>query len=308
MASHLVIATRGSRLALWQAEYVKKCLQEIEPGLNVSLNIVRTKGDMFLDAPLSQFGGKGLFVKEIEQTLEEGRADLAVHSIKDVPMELPPGLIIGCVPKRANPTDCFLSEKYPALESLPPGASVGTSSLRRQAQLLSMRPDLSITMMRGNVDTRLKKMSGGDCDAIILATAGITRLGLQAKYMQELDPEKFVPAVGQGALGIECSEDNYQVLALLANMEDRDTRVCVQAERAFLKRLNGSCKVPIGGYAHMLDEENLVLEGLVAEPDGRLLVRGDRACDAVDAEKNGRALAEALLADGADEILKKLDV
>ncbi len=302
---HLVIATRGSALALWQAEYVRDCLMEISPGLKVSFNVIKTKGDVMRDAPLAQIGGKGVFVKEIEEALLDGRADLAVHSIKDVPMTLPEGLIIGCVPRREASSDCFLSQKYASLDLLPQGASVGTSSQRRQAQLLAMRPDLNITPMRGNVDTRLKKLEGGDCDAIVLATAGIFRLGFHAGYMQPLDEDKFVPAVGQGALGIECQEDNYNALALLANLEDRDSRVCVQTERAFLRRLDGGCQVPIAGHARMFDEETLIFEGLVAEPDGSLILRGRRMGDATDAVRLGESLAEELLANGADKILQK---
>lgn len=302
---HLVIATRGSALALWQAEHVKACLREIDSSLNISFDIIKTKGDILRDAPLAQIGGKGVFVKEIEEALLDGRADIAVHSIKDVPMTLPDGLIIGCVPKREVSSDCFLSQSWPTWANLPQGASVGTSSLRRQAQLLSMRPDLNITHMRGNVDTRLKKLKGGDCDAILLATAGLFRLDLHARHMQPLDENVFLPAVGQGALGIECQEDNYNVLALLANLEDRDTRVCVQAERAFLRKLDGGCQVPIAGHAHMTDEENLVLDGLIAEPDGSVILRGQRAGNAIDAAKMGESLADELLADGGAKILQK---
>lgn len=306
MPKHLVIATRGSALALWQAEHVRACLRELDPTLNISLNVIKTRGDILTGAPLAKVGGKGLFVKEVEQALLDGRADLAVHSIKDVPMELAEGLIIGCVPKREAAADCFLSETHSALENLPQGASVGTSSLRRQAQLLEKRPDLNIVPMRGNVDTRLKKLQGGDCAAIVLATAGLFRLGLHASFMQPLEPDAFIPAVGQGALGIECHEDNYQVLTLLAHLEDRDARVCVQAERAFLGRLNGGCQVPIAGHARMLDEENLLLAGLVAEPDGSLVLRGQRQGNAIDAEKIGTALADELLKGGARAILQKL--
>lgn len=306
MPRHLIIATRGSALALWQANHVRECLQEIDPTLDISLNVIKTKGDIHLDAPLAKIGGKGLFVKEIEQALLEGRADLAVHSIKDVPMELPNGLIIGCVPKREAPTDCFLSERYASIESLPKGALVGTSSLRRQAQLLALRPDLLIAPLRGNIDTRIERLKAGNYDAIILATAGLFRLGLHARHMVELEPDIFIPAVGQGALGIECHEDNYQVLTLLAHLEDRDSRVCVQAERSFLRTLNGGCQVPIGAHAHMLDPENLNLQALVAEPNGSNLLRAQQAGDAVFAEKLGPAVASRLLADGAGKILQKL--
>lgn len=306
MTRHLVIATRGSALAMWQAEHVRDCLKDIDPSLNISFNVIKTKGDVFLDAPLAQVGGKGLFVKEIEQALLEGRADLAVHSIKDVPMELPGGLIIGCVPKRESPADCYLSHKYPDLHRLPEGASVGTSSLRRQAQLLAMRPDLKITQMRGNVDSRLKKLAGGDCDAIVLAEAGLFRLDLHAPYMQPLDPAVFVPAVGQGALGIECAEDNYQLLTLLAYLEDREARVCVQAERAMLRALDGGCQVPIGAHARMIDDENVILEGLAGEPDGSAVIRVERNADASLAEKLGADVARELLDSGARDILARL--
>lgn len=251
-------------------------------------------------------GGKGLFVKEIEAALLDGRADLAVHSIKDVPMELPKGLILGCVPPRESPTDCLLSCCYPNLEALPEGAHVGTSSLRRQAQLLAMRPDLRISNLRGNVDTRLRKLEEGVFEAIVLATAGLQRLGLRAPYMLPLDPERFMPAVGQGALGIECREDNYDLLVLLASLEDRNTRVCVDAERAFLAALDGGCQVPIAAYGRLADEENLVLDGLVAETDGSVILRGSKHGTPIDSRRLGEALATELLDGGARAILKKL--
>ena len=306
MRKHLVIATRGSRLALWQAAHVKHLLEELEPGLSISLNVIKTRGDVIQDVPLARVGGKGLFVKEIEDALLDGRADLAVHSIKDVPMELPEGLLLGCVPPREAATDCLLSCTYPNLEALPQGAHVGTSSLRRQAQLLALRPDLRITSLRGNVDTRLRKLEEGAFDAIVLATAGLQRLGLRAPYMLPLDPERVMPAVGQGALGIECREDNYDLLVLLASLEDRDTRVCVDAERAFLAGLDGGCQVPIAGHARFVDEDNLVLEGLVAEVDGSLILRGERRGDAIDSRQIGESLAAELLDGGGRAILEKL--
>lgn len=306
MPRHLIIATRGSELALWQAEYVRDCLKEIDPSLDISFNIIRTKGDIMRDVPLARIGGKGLFVKEIEKAILEGRADMAVHSMKDVPMELPEGLIIGCVPKRENASDCFLSEKFASLEALPKGALVGTSSLRRQAQVLARRPDLLVAPLRGSVNTRIERLKAGNYDAIILATAGLFRLGLHARYMVELETDEFIPAVGQGALGIECHEDNYQVLTLLAHMEDRDSRVCVQAERSFLRRLDGGCQVPVAAHAQFIDEENINLQGLVAEPNGSLVLRAQKQADAVDAVKAGEAAAASLIADGADRILQKL--
>ena len=306
MNKNLVIATRGSRLALWQAAHVKHLLEELEPALAISLNVIKTRGDVILDVPLAKVGGKGLFVKEIEEALLDGRADLAVHSIKDVPMELPEGLLLGCVPPRESATDCLLSCKYPNLEALPKGAHIGTSSLRRQAQLLALRPDLRISSLRGNVDTRLRKLEEGEFDAIILATAGLQRLGLKAPFMLPLDPERIMPAAGQGALGIECREDNYDLLVLLASLEDRNTRVCVDAERAFLAGLNGGCQVPIAGHAHFVDEENLILDGLIAEVDGSLVLRGSRSGNAIDAREIGESLAKELLDGGGRRILEKL--
>lgn len=306
MRKNLVIATRGSRLALWQAAHIKHLLEELDPELAISLNVIKTRGDIILDVPLSKVGGKGLFVKEIEAALQDGRADLAVHSIKDVPMRLPEGLLLGCVPPRESATDCLLSCRYPNLEALPKGAHVGTSSLRRQAQLLALRPDLKVSSLRGNVDTRLRKLEEGEFDAIVLATVGLQRLGVKAPYMLPLDPERMLPAVGQGALGVECREDDYDLLVLLASLEDRDTRVCVDAERAFLAGLDGGCQVPIAGHARLLDEENLVLEGLVAEVDGSLILRGTRSGNAIDAAQIGQALATELLDGGGRNILEKL--
>lgn len=306
MAKHLIIATRGSALALWQANHVKEALETANPGLTVSLNVVKTKGDIIQDAPLSRIGGKGVFVKEIEEAILSGRADMAVHSMKDVPMELPEGLIIGCVPKREAAGDSYLSLLYPSLEELPPGSIVGTSSLRRQCQLKARRPDLVIRDLRGNIDTRIRKLQNGDYDAIILAEAGISRLDLKTRFLAPLDTDDFVPAVGQGALGIECHEDNYDLLVALTPLEDRPTRVCVDAERAFLGELDGGCQVPIAGHAQMLDEETIFLQGLVGEPDGSLILRAEREGDAVDSRNIGQETARELLDNGAEPILKKL--
>jgi len=306
MRKHLIIATRGSQLALWQAGHVKSLLEAQDEQLRVSLNIIKTKGDIIQDVPLSKVGGKGLFVKEIEEALLEGRADLAVHSIKDVPMQLPAGLILGCVPPRENPTDCFLSMQYASVDALPQAAHVGTSSLRRQAQLLAWRPDLRISSLRGNVDTRLRKLAEGEYDAIILASAGLRRLGLSAPHMQALPQQDFIPAVGQGAIGIECREDDYDVLVRLASLEDRATRICVEAERAFLAGLEGGCQVPIAGHARLLDEETIALEGLVAEVDGSRILRSVRQGHAADATLLGRSLADELLEQGGRAILEKL--
>ena len=233
----LVIATRGSRLALWQANHVKDSLEAVHPGLAVELNIIKTKGDIILDVPLAKVGGKGLFVKEIEEALLSGAADIAVHSMKDVPMELPEGLILGIVPEREDPTDLFLSVDYDSLENLPAGAVVGTSSLRRQAQVLAQRPDLEVVSLRGNVDTRLRKLTEGQFAAIIMATAGMKRLGLSVPKECPLAPPAFIPAVGQGALGIEFREDRKDLAEMLSFMEHRPTRICVEAERGLLAGL-----------------------------------------------------------------------
>ena len=302
----LTIATRGSRLALWQAEHVKNRLMALEPGLDIELAVIKTRGDIILDVPLAQVGGKGLFVKEIEEALLDGRAALAVHSIKDVPMQLPDGLTLGCVPEREVCTDCLLSFRHAGLEDLPHGACVGTSSLRRQAQLLGLRPDLKIVSLRGNVDTRLKKLENGEYDAIVLASAGIRRLELATPYMQPLPPDRFVPAVGQGALGIECRADDTATLDLLARIEHTPTRICVEAERGFLAGLDGGCQVPIGAHAEMTDDSHFTLEGLVGEVDGSRILRARRDGQAENARQTGLDLANSLLDQGARDILERL--
>ena len=302
----IVIATRGSQLALWQAEHVKARLQEAHPGLEVELQRIKTKGDIILDVPLAKVGGKGLFVKEIEEALLNGQADLAVHSMKDVPMELPEGLVLGCIPERERPDDTLLSTRYAGLDDLPQGAHVGTSSLRRQAQLLALRPDLRISPLRGNVDTRLRKMLEGQYDAIVLAGAGLKRLGLSAPHMHSLPADVFLPAVGQGALGIECHSGRKDILDMLAFFEHRPTRICVEAERGFLAGLNGGCQVPIAGHAVMVDENHFTLHGLVAEVDGSEVLRRTVTADCTDPRTVGLALSSSLLQDGAQEILARL--
>ena len=303
----VVIATRGSQLALWQAEHIKSRLMAQYEGLEVELLILKTKGDIILDVPLAKVGGKGLFVKEIEEALLAGTADLAVHSMKDVPMVLPEGLTLGAVPEREICTDLFLSEKYASLEELPQGAKLGTSSLRRQSQALALRPDLEVAMLRGNVETRLRKMKEGQYDAIILARAGVKRLGLGASLQQDLTPPSFLPAVGQGALGIEIREDRPEMRELVAFLDDMPTRLCVTADRAFLRRLDGGCQVPIAAHA-VLEGEELVLEALVADPLGKVVFRDTVRCAATleEADAAGQKLAEKLLADGADKILAEL--
>ena len=303
----VTIATRGSQLALWQAEHIKSRLMAQYEGLEVELLILKTKGDIILDVPLAKVGGKGLFVKEIEEALLAGTADLAVHSMKDVPMVLPEGLTLGAVPEREICNDLFLSEKYAALEELPQGAKLGTSSLRRQSQALALRPDLEVAMLRGNVETRLRKMKEGQYDAIILARAGVKRLGLGASLQQDLTPPSFLPAVGQGALGIEIREDRPEMRELVAFLDDMPTRLCVTAERAFLRRLDGGCQVPIAAHA-VLEGEELCLEALVADPLGKVVFRDTVRCAATleEADAAGQKLAEKLLADGADKILAEL--
>ncbi len=306
MRASIVIATRGSQLALWQAKHVSARLRALQPDLEVKLEVIKTKGDVIQDVPLAKVGGKGLFVKEIEEAWLDGRAHLAVHSIKDVPMELPPGLILGCIPRREEPADCLLSCRYADLAALPQGACVGTSSLRRQAQLLALRPDLRIESLRGNVDTRLRKLREGRYDAIMLATAGLRRLGLDAPHVQILDPERFLPAVGQGALGLECREDATDLFPLLAQLEDTATRVCVEAERGFLAGLNGGCQVPIAGHARLLSDEAVSLTGLVAQVDGSTLLRESVSGHTSLARQLGLDLAATLLSRGGRAILDQL--
>ena len=291
----LVIATRGSRLALWQANHVKDSLEAVHPGLAVELNIIKTKGDIILDVPLAKVGGKGLFVKEIEEALLSGAADIAVHSMKDVPMELP-----------EDPTDLFLSVDYDSLENLPAGAVVGTSSLRRQAQVLAQRPDLEVVSLRGNVDTRLRKLTEGQFAAIIMATAGMKRLGLSVPKECPLAPPAFIPAVGQGALGIEFREDRKDLAEMLSFMEHRPTRICVEAERGLLAGLDGGCQVPIAGHAEMLDDGTFELEGLVGEVDGSVIIRRKVTGRADEARAVGFALARSLAEDGGAEILARV--
>ena len=296
------IATRKSALALWQAEYVKACLEQAHPRLLVSLVPMVSRGDKLLDAPLAKIGGKGLFVKELETALLENEADIAVHSMKDVPMDFPEGLGLFCICEREDPRDAFVSNTFASLDELPAGSVVGTSSLRRQAQLLALRPDLKIHFLRGNVNTRLAKLDAGEYDAIILAAAGLIRLGFAARIRASISVEASLPAGGQGAVGIECRSVDSEIHALLAPLHHRETALRVTAERALNKHLNGGCQVPIACYA-LLEGEQLWLRGLVGQPDGGLLLRAEGRADVADAEALGVQVAEALLAQGASAIL-----
>lgn len=303
MSREIRIATRKSALALWQAEYVKARLEQAHPGLKVSLVPMVSRGDKLLDAPLAKIGGKGLFVKELETALLENEADIAVHSMKDVPMDFPEGLGLFCICEREDPRDAFVSNTYESVDALPAGSVVGTSSLRRQAQLLARRPDLKIQFLRGNVNTRLAKLDAGEYDAIILAAAGLIRLGFEDRIRSSISAEDSLPAGGQGAVGIECRSADADVHALLAPLHHRETALRVSAERALNKHLNGGCQVPIACYA-LLEDDQLWLRGLVGQPDGGLLLRAEARAASSDAEALGVRVAEALLAQGADAILK----
>lgn len=303
----LRIATRKSPLALWQANYVKAQLETLHDGLSVELIGMTTKGDKILDTPLAKVGGKGLFVKELEVALLENRADLAVHSMKDVPVEFPDGLGLHVVCEREDPRDAFVSNHFRSLDDLPNGARIGTCSMRRQCQIAEKRPDLKILELRGNVNSRLAKLDDDQYDAIILAAAGLKRLGMGDRIALEIPPEISLPAVGQGAVGIECRSDDESTLALLAPLNHRDTWIRVAAERAMNNRLQGGCQVPIAGYSE-LHGDQIRLRGLVGEPDGSLVVR-DAVTGAVEnAEQLGHELAEHLLEQGAKYILDKLYV
>ncbi|MCY1277151.1 Porphobilinogen deaminase [compost metagenome] len=303
MSREIRIATRKSALALWQAEYVKARLEQAHPGLKVSLVPMVSKGDKLLDAPLAKIGGKGLFVKELETALLENEADIAVHSMKDVPMDFPEGLGLYCICEREDPRDAFVSNRFDSLDTLPAGSVVGTSSLRRQAQLLARRPDLKIQFLRGNVNTRLAKLDAGEYDAIILAAAGLIRLGFEDRIRSSISVEDSLPAGGQGAVGIECRTGDSEIHALLAPLHHQDTALRVTAERALNKRLNGGCQVPIACYA-VLEGDQLWLRGLVGQPDGGQLLRAEARAAAVDAETLGVKVADQLLEQGAEEILK----
>lgn len=299
------IGTRGSQLALWQANWAKAALENRNPKLSVELVIIKTKGDKILDVPLANVGGKGLFVKEIEEALLDGRIDVAVHSMKDMPAELPDGLVIGAVPERENPRDVLIAKTGTTLETLPPKARVGTSSLRRKAQLKHLRTDVHIAPLRGNLDTRLKKLVETDLDAVILAAAGVHRLGLSEKITAYIPTSHMLPAVGQGALCIEQRDGDPHITPLTAALDHEDTHTAVIAERAFLHRLEGSCQVPIAALG-TLAGGGLILSGRVSDPEGSQMIadviQGDRA----GAVSLGHRLADTLLERGADKILERL--
>jgi hydroxymethylbilane synthase len=305
----IVIGTRGSKLAVWQAEWIKSRLVQLHPGLDILLNKIKTTGDKILDVPLAQVGGKGLFVKEIEEALLRHEADIAVHSMKDVPTEFPDGLNLAVICEREDPRDAFLSRmqnggfSIQSFKDLPQGATLGTSSLRRSSQLLNIRPDIRIAQLRGNLDTRLRKLDEGMFHAVILAAAGVKRLGLKKRITQILPFEISLPAIGQGAIGIECRAGDDYINKLIAPINHMETSVCVKAERAFLKRLEGGCQVPIAGHARMVNHSLLVMDGLVGSISGKRLIKGHAEGNPADAENLGTKLAEDILDRGAKEIL-----
>jgi hydroxymethylbilane synthase len=300
----LVIATRGSALALWQAEHVKARLAAVAPDVAVEFNVIKTSGDQILDVPLAKVGGKGLFVKEIEQALLDHQADLAVHSMKDVPAELAPGLVLVAVSSREVPWDALCARAPVTVDTLPRGARVGTSSMRRQCQLLARRPDLQIAMLRGNVPTRIRKLDDGEFDAIVLAAAGLTRLGLAGRITQQLPLEVSVPAVAQGVLGLEARAGDARVAELIRRaIHDLAEERRVAAERSFLARMGGSCQTPLAAHAIDAGAGGLRIVGLCGMPDGSRILRAEHTGAAADAEQLGHRLAEDLLAQGADQIL-----
>lgn len=301
----LRIATRKSPLALWQAHYVSNMLQHHHPELKIELVTMVTQGDKILDTPLAKVGGKGLFVKELEVGMLEGRADIAVHSMKDVPVEFPTGLHLAVICEREDPRDAFVSNNFKSLEELPQGARLGTSSLRRQSQIAALRPDLKIIDLRGNVNTRLKKLDDGEYDAIILAAAGLKRLEFEDRITQFIGTDVCLPAIGQGAVGIECRSDDAHVHNLIAPLNDYKTQIRVTAERAMNERLQGGCQVPIAGYAE-IEKDLIMLRGLVGQVDGKKIIRGDIAGPIDSAAELGVVLAEDLLSRGADKILNEL--
>jgi hydroxymethylbilane synthase len=307
VSSSIKIGTRGSKLALWQAEWVRSTLIDKYPSLSIDLVVIKTKGDKILDVPLAKIGGKGLFIKEIEEAILDGRIDLAVHSMKDMPAAVPPGLTMGAIPKREIPDDVLISRHGQRFSELNHGARIGTSSLRRAAQIRHARSDITILPLRGNLDTRLKKLDSDNekLDAIVVAAAGIKRLNLENRIAEYLDETIMLPAVGQGALCIECRENDPKMVSILAKLDDPETRTVVMAERAFLNRLGGSCQVPIAGFGK-IEKDTFSLNGLVADLDGKTLCRDSHSGPVNLSENIGVELAERLMAMGADKILEEL--
>lgn len=305
MKNSIIIASRESALAMWQAHHVQGRLQALYPQMEISILGMTTTGDQILNSPLAKIGGKGLFVKELEQALEEGRADIAVHSMKDVPMTLPPGFILAATGEREDPRDAFVSNRYPNLEALPEGSVVGTSSLRRECQLRARFPHLVIEPLRGNVQTRLRKLDEDQFAAIILAAAGLKRLELGHRITALIEPEQSLPAVGQGALGIECREGRDDLVELLAPLHHAESAACVAAERAMSRALAGSCQVPLGGFA-IIEQGDLWLRGFVSSVDGQRVVRHELRGKPEHAEQIGAEMGAHLIASGADKILAEL--
>jgi len=301
----IVIASRESALALWQAEFIKRWLIELYPQSEISILGMTTRGDQILNISLSKIGGKGLFIKELEQAMAEGRADIAVHSMKDLPMNMPPGFALAAIAEREDPRDAFVSNHYKSLDALPAGSVVGTSSLRRESQLRARFPYLQVQPLRGNVQTRLRKLDEGQYAAIILAAAGLKRLGLADRITTVLSPELSLPAVGQGALGIECLSERTDLIELMKPLHHIKTGQCVESERAMSRELGGSCQVPLGGFAEII-EGKLVLRGFVASPDGSRILSAQLNGDPTAGKTMGIHLAKDLKAQGADEILDAL--
>jgi hydroxymethylbilane synthase len=304
MENKLIIASRESRLAMWQANHIKESLELNE--YQVEVLGMTTKGDQILDQPLSSIGGKGLFIKELEVALQERRADLAVHSMKDVPMDMPDGFSLAAITRREDVRDAFVSNKFSSLAEMPAGSIVGTSSLRRQGQLLRKFPLLKIKSLRGNLDTRLAKLDAGEYDAIILAAAGLKRLGLGHRIRSEIDPKVIIPAPGQGALGIEILNDRSDLLEAIGALTDIETTICVRAERAFSKRLGGSCQLPIGAYAEIGQHQTFTMQGVIVMPDGSDIITANCKGPWKEAEKLGISMAEAMLARGGKKMIAKI--
>ncbi|MCK5163580.1 MAG: hydroxymethylbilane synthase [Desulfobacula sp.] len=306
MEKNIRIGTRGSKLALWQANFIKSEIERLFPDFNVELNIIKTTGDRITDRPLAMVGGKGLFVKEIESALLNNDIDLAVHSMKDMPGELPEGLIIGAVPKRENPFDVLISKGNCLLSDYEKGTKIGTSSLRRASQIKHIRPDVTIESIRGNLDTRIKKLNSGEYDAIVLAAAGLRRLGQESKITQYLDETIMIPAVGQGALCVETRKNDVEIAPIMEKLDHHDTRVCVTGERAFLKQIEGSCHIPVACFGKIIDNK-VVLIAVVASVDGKKLIKEQIISPMDQVNSHGQALADQVLEKGGKKILESLN-